>query len=96
MFGFGTKVVRSKLIEYEIIIGGPGGRKKVEMPSKSEIEKVYPKFTIEKAAPKFGIGSTLFLKWLNTTTFQQPRNIDLNKALPVLGFSLFIGWLFSK
>ncbi len=65
MFGFGTKAVRSKLIEYEIIIGGPGGRKKVEMPSKSEIEKVYPKFTIEKAAPKFGIGSTLFLKWLN-------------------------------
>ena len=65
MFGFGTKAVRSKLIEYKITIGGPGGRKKVEMPSKSEIEKIYPKFTIEKAAPKFGIGSTVFLKWLN-------------------------------
>lgn len=65
MFGFGTKAVRSKLIEYKIQIGGPGGRKKVEMPSKSEIKKVYPKYTVEKAAPKFGIGSTVFLKWLN-------------------------------
>ena len=65
MFGFGTMAVRNKLIEHEIKIGGPGGRKKVEMPSKSEIEEVYPKFTIEKAAPKFGIGSTVFLGWLN-------------------------------
>ena len=54
MFGFGTKAVRSKLIEYEIILGGPGGRKKVEMPSKSEIEKVYPKFTIEKLLQSSG------------------------------------------
>ena len=40
------------------------GPKKRPIPPKAELEKVYPKKNLKEAGAHFGVGQTLFLKWL--------------------------------
>lgn len=40
------------------------GKRKFEIPTKEQLESVYPKLTIKEAGEHFGVGQTLMLKWL--------------------------------
>ena len=57
------------------------------VPEREELEKYYPRLTIEKAGKEFGIGQTLFLKWLEkrgiprVKTHRQPRTLENRKAM---------------
>jgi len=57
------------------------------VPEREELEKYYPRLTIEKAGKEFGIGQTLFLKWLEkrgiprVKTHRQPRTLEHRKAM---------------
>lgn len=55
--------VRKKLKKFGIA-RRPSGTRKILRPSREEIEKVYPKYNLEDAGKHFGVGQTLFFKWL--------------------------------
>ena len=63
------------------------GPKPHSVPSKEELEAVYPRLTLEAAAEHFGIGQTLFFKWLKardiprTNIHRKPRSDEHKKHL---------------
>jgi transposase len=63
MFGFNDETVRKKLKQFGIKRRSVGGRK-IAVPSKKQLEAVYPKLNIKEAGQHFNVGQTLMLKWL--------------------------------
>lgn len=63
------------------------GPKPRPIPSKEELEAVYPSSTLKAAAEHFGIGQTLFFKWLKARdiprarTHRKPRSDEHKKHL---------------
>lgn len=49
------------------------GKRKFEIPTKEQIENVYPRLTVKEAGEYFGVSQTLMLKWL--THHEIPRSI---------------------
>lgn len=76
MFDFNDETIRKKLKEFGIKRRNVGGVK-IAVPSKEQLEAVYPKLSIKDAGQHFNVGQTLMLKWLNlrgiTTTKKQRR-----------------------
>ena len=63
MFGFNDETVRKKLRQCGINRRNVGGAK-IPVPSKEQLEAVYPKLSIKDAGKHFNVGQTLMLKWL--------------------------------
>jgi transposase len=63
MFGFNDETVRKKLKQFGIKRRNVGGRK-IAVPSKKQLEAIYPKLNIKEAGQHFNVGQTLMLKWL--------------------------------
>ena len=63
MFGFNDETVRKKLKKFEIKRRNVGGSK-IPVPSKQQLEAVYPKLNLKDAGRHFNVGQTLMLKWL--------------------------------
>jgi 5-methylcytosine-specific restriction endonuclease McrA/predicted transcriptional regulator len=64
MFGFNDETVRKKLHQCRIKRRNVGGVK-IAVPSKEQLQAVYPKLSIKDAGRHFNVGQTLMLKWLN-------------------------------
>jgi hypothetical protein len=64
MFDFNDETIRKKLKEFGIKRRNVGGVK-IAIPSKEQLEAVYPKLSIKDAGQHFNVGQTLMLKWLN-------------------------------
>ena len=54
------------------------GKRKFEIPTKEQIESVYPRLTVKEAGEYFGVSQTLMLKWL--THHEIPRSHKLRKS----------------
>ena len=64
MFDFNDETIRKKLKQFGIKRRNVGGVK-IAVPSKKQLEAVYPKLSIKDAGQHFNVGQTLMLKWLN-------------------------------
>ena len=63
MFGFNDETIRKKLKRFKIKRRNVGGIKR-PVPSKQQLEEVYPKLSLKDAGRHFNVGQTLMLKWL--------------------------------
>ena len=65
--------------------------KPLPIPSKKELKKVYPRYDLAEAGKTFGVGQTLFFKWLqkrNIPTTKKPRKVRSDKHRESLSKSL--------
>ena len=56
------------------------GKRKFEIPTKEQLESVYPKLTIKEAGEHFGVGQTLMLKWLAHHDIPRSKNYEQRSA----------------
>ena len=63
IFGFNAETIRKKLKEFEIKRRNVAGVKR-PVPSKQQLEEVYPKLSLKGAGRHFNVGQNLMLKCL--------------------------------
>ena len=73
MLGCNAETIRKKLIKFGISRRPVGGPKLIERPTKSQVLEVYPSKTLRDACKHFGVGQTLFLRWLNELGIERTK-----------------------